>query len=134
MSQAMSRRDDSNSSKIGQIAPSAYMRNGVASTWKWKRPSTSREFSSPAISGNSFQVLRSWVRSTAVSAEVRSGRPNSRPLVRKKRRKVATRLEASGVHCHTRSWPRTTASSARSSPSVACCAGMRRSVCGALAR
>ncbi len=103
ISQAISCRDDANSSKIGQIAPSANMRNGVPSTWKWKRPSSSFEFSRPAISGNSFQVRRSWVRSTAVSAEVLSGRPNSRPLVKKKRRNVATRFEASGVHCQTRS-------------------------------
>ncbi len=103
MSQAISCRDDSNSSKIGQMAPSANMRNGVASTWKWKRPCSSGELSRFAISGKSFQVRRSWVRSTAVSAEVLSGRPNSRPLVRKKRRNVATRCEASGVHCQTRS-------------------------------
>ena len=34
MSQAISILEDSNSSKIGQIAPSAYIRNGVPSTWK----------------------------------------------------------------------------------------------------
>ena len=45
------------------------------------------------MTGKSLCVLRSCVRSTAVSALVLSGLPNRRPLVRKKRRKVAARFD-----------------------------------------